>query len=62
MDGVPLHAVLASMSTLSTAAELTAIWRTAFLLEKALAVLGWLWRKGIITAGLETPATARRRS
>lgn len=61
VDGVPLHAVLAPMSKLSTAAELIAIWRTAFSLEKALAVLGWLWRNGIITARLEAPATAAHR-
>jgi hypothetical protein len=62
VDGVPLNAILPPMSTLSTAAVLIAIWRTAFSLEKALGVLGWLWRNGIIKAALEAPATARVRS
>lgn len=60
VDGVPLHAVLASISTLSTA--LRTDRNLANRMEKALAVLGWLWRNGIVTAGLEAPATARRRS
>jgi flavin-dependent dehydrogenase len=55
VDGVPLHAILASISKSETAAELISAWRSMFSPEKALAVLSWLWRNEITIAATEAP-------
>jgi len=50
IEDVPVHSVLAVLSTHATAAELFSSWKSVFSLDKALRLLGWLWRNEIAVA------------